>query len=68
MVFLTGVTGTAYDYNSETRFYVRFNGSEAYVFTWDAEMKRLKPIAEGTADIPDDLEEAISAKLQAHML
>ncbi|HEX4371936.1 MAG TPA: hypothetical protein VHZ50_01405 [Puia sp.] len=60
------VTATPYDYNSEPRFYVSFNGSEQYVFAWDAEMKRLTAIGDGTADIPDDLEEAISAKLLSH--
>ena len=60
------IIATPYDYNSETRFYVSYNDGEDYVFAWDEELKRLRAISDGTGDIPESLEEAISKKLHPH--
>jgi hypothetical protein len=60
------VVATPYDYNGEKRFYVSYNSDESYVFAWDSQLERLTAIGEGTAEIPDSLEEAISLKLQPH--
>jgi hypothetical protein len=57
------VKATPYEFNTETRFLVSFNGSEEYVFTWDSSLGRLTAIGDGSADIPDTIEEAIADRL-----
>ena len=59
------VKATPYEYNTETRFRVTFNGSPVYIFVWDSELKQLSAIGEGTDTIPVNLEEAISNHLMA---
>lgn len=59
------VKATPYDFNTETRFLVSYNGSDEYVFTWDSSLGRLTAIGDGSADIPDAVEEAIAEKLQS---
>jgi len=51
-------------FNGVNRFYVGINGSPEHVFTWDSEIKKLRPIDDGSSIIPDILEEAINQKLQ----
>jgi hypothetical protein len=58
------VQATPYDFNTETRFLVSFNGSDEYVFAWDANLARLAAIGDEAVDIPDNLEEAIAGRLQ----
>lgn len=55
-----------YNFNEETRFYVSYNGSEEYAFAWDEDLKRPAALGNGTADIPESLEEAIALKLLPH--
>ncbi|HZG26198.1 MAG TPA: hypothetical protein VEZ17_16535 [Chitinophagaceae bacterium] len=64
------VDGVPYDvrinpftFNTETRFTVAFNGSEDYVFVWDPSLGIYSAIGAEGADIPDNLEEAISREL-----
>ena len=52
-------------FNTETRFYVRYNGGTEHVFTWDSSLGRLAAIDDDSIDIPDDLEIAVAEKLQA---
>jgi hypothetical protein len=59
------VKAKPYEFNTETRFLVSYNGSEEYVFTWDSSLGRLTAIGDGSADIPDAIEEAIAEKLQS---
>ena len=59
------VKATPYEFNTETRFLVSYNESEEYVFTWDSSIGRLTAIGDGTAEIPDSVEEAIAEKLQS---
>jgi hypothetical protein len=59
------VKATPYEFNTETRFLVSYNGSEEYVFTWDSSLGRLIAIGDGSADIPDTIEEAIADRLQS---
>lgn len=59
------VKATPFEFNTETRFRVSFNGSPIYIFVWDSELKRLTAIGDGTDTIPDSLEEAISEHLVA---
>jgi|SRR5687767_4371316 len=52
-------------FNDEVRFYVNVNGGTDHVFTWDSELGRLRAIDDQSSIMPDALEEAISAKLEA---
>jgi hypothetical protein len=57
------VTATPFEFNTETRYKVRYNGNE-HIFTWDSSIGRLAPIDEDSSEIPGSLEEAISERLQ----
>lgn len=61
------VNATPFEFNSETRYKVSFNGSEEYIFTWDSSLGRLAPIGDETVEIPDNLEVAISGRLQSKL-
>ena len=57
------VTASPFEYNTETRYKVRYNGNE-HIFTWDSSLGRLVAIDDDAGIIPDSLEEAIAGKLQ----
>lgn len=57
------VTASPFEYNTETRYKVNYNGTE-HIFTWDSSLGRLAPIDDDAADIPDNLESAIAERLQ----
>jgi hypothetical protein len=57
------VTASPFEYNTETRYKVRYNGNE-HIFTWDSSLGRLVAIDDDAGIIPDSLEEAIAEKLQ----
>ncbi|MEJ7680139.1 MAG: hypothetical protein WKG06_20220 [Segetibacter sp.] len=57
------VKASPFEFNTETRFGVSFNGSEDYIFTYDAAAGRYVAIGDETATIPDELEVAIADKL-----
>ena len=64
------IDGVPYDvqikpftFNTETRFTISFNGSEEYVFAWDANLSLYAAIGTEGVDIPDSLEQAISQHL-----
>ena len=59
------VKATPFEFNTETRFSVSFNGSEEYIFTYDVSLKQYVPIGDDTATIPADLEVAIAERLYA---
>jgi hypothetical protein len=59
---------TPYEFNTETRYRVSFNGSEEHVFTWDSSLGRLAAIDDNSSTLPDDLEVAIAEKLQSTRL
>jgi hypothetical protein len=59
------VSVAPFEFNTETRFHVSYNGGEDHVFTWDSRLGRLAPIDDDSATMPDNLEEAIAQKLQA---
>jgi hypothetical protein len=59
------VQAIPFDFNGEKRYRVSINGNEEHIFTWDSEMKRLAAIDDDAATIPDNLEVAISDKLQS---
>ena len=54
-----------FEFNTETRFRVKYNGGDEHIFTWDSSLGRLAAIDEDAATIPDDLETAIDQRLQA---
>lgn len=62
------VKATPYEFNTETRFLVSYNGSEEYVFTWDSTLGRLAVIGDEGVDIPVTIEEAIAEKLQSTVM
>ena len=59
------VQATPYKFNGEVRYRVSFNGGLEHVFTWDSSTGRLRAIDDEASTLPDNLEEAISEKLQS---
>lgn len=58
------VRATPFPFNDDIRFRVNYNGGPMFVFVWDQQLKRLTAIGDGTETIPDNLESAISQKLE----
>ena len=58
------VRAKPYEYNTETRFLVDYDGDE-HVFTWDSSLGRMAAIDDDAATIPDGLEVAIAERLQS---
>jgi len=54
-----------FSFNGETHYRVSFNGSPEHVFTWDSSLGQLRAINDESSTIPDNLEIAISEKLQS---
>ena len=54
-----------FEFNTETRFKVQYNGGDEHIFTWDSSVGRLTAIDDDAGNIPDDLETAIAQRLQA---
>jgi hypothetical protein len=52
-------------FNDDVRFRVSFNGSPEHVFTWDSSLGQLRAIDDDSSIMPDNLELAISEKLQS---
>ena len=59
------VKAVPFEFNTETRFKVNYNGGDEHIFTWDLSLGRLVAIDDDAATIPDDLEVAIAQRLQA---
>ena len=59
------VTVVPFEFNTETRFRVSYNGGDEHIFTWDSSIGRLAPIDDDAATMPDDLEAAIAQRLQS---
>jgi len=59
------VKATPFTFNEEIRYKVSFNGSPEHVFTWDSSLGQLRAIDDDSSTLPDNLEEAISEKLQS---
>lgn len=59
------VQATPFNFNGETRYRVSVNGNSEHIFTWDSQLKRLIAIDDDAATLPDNLEVAISDKLQS---
>jgi len=59
------VQATPYKFNGEVRYMVSFNGGREHVFTWDSSTGQLRAIDDEASTLPDNLEDAISEKLQS---
>ncbi len=59
------VKATPFRFNDGIRYTVSFNGSPEHVFTWDSSLGQLRAINDDSSTIPDNLEMAISEKLQS---
>jgi hypothetical protein len=59
------VTAVPYTFNGEVRYSVSFNGSPEHVFTWDSSLGQLRAIDDDSSTMPDNLEMAISKRLQS---
>ena len=59
------VKAVPFSFNGETRYRVSFNGSPEHVFTWDSSLGQLRAIDDDSSTLPDNLEIAISEKLQS---
>lgn len=59
------VTAEPYEFNTETRYKVTYNGGEEHIFTWDSSLGRLTAIDDDSITIPDDVEVAIAQRLQS---
>ena len=58
------VEAKSFDFNDDQRYYIRVNGGEDHVFSWDAQLRRFRSL-DDASDIPTTLEEAISRKLES---
>lgn len=54
-----------FEFNTETRFKVTYNGNQEHIFTWDSSIGRLAAIDDDSSNLPDNLERAIAERLQA---
>jgi hypothetical protein len=59
------VKAAPFTFNGEIRYRVRFNESSEHVFTWDSSLGQLRAIDDDASTMPDNLEIAISEKLQS---
>jgi hypothetical protein len=59
------VKAIPFRFNGEMRYRVSFNGSPEHVFTWDSSLGQLRAINDDSSTMPDNLELAISEKLQS---
>ena len=59
------VKAVPFSFNGETRYRVSFNGSPEHVFTWDSSLSQLRAIDDDSSTLPDNLEIAISERLQS---
>lgn len=59
------VHAAPFNFNGEQLYRVSINGNDDHIFTWDSELKRLTAIDDDASTLPDDLEVAISKRLQS---
>ena len=59
------IRAVPFEFNTETRFRVSYNGGEEHIFTWDSSLGRMAPIDDESSTMPDDLEVAIANRLQS---
>jgi len=59
------VSAKSFRFNGEVRYRVSVNGGSEHVFTWDSSLGQLRAIDDEASTLPDNVEEAISEKLQS---
>jgi hypothetical protein len=59
------VAAKPFRFNGEVRYRVSVNGGFEHVFTWDSSLGEFRAIDDEASTLPDNLEEAISGKLQS---
>jgi hypothetical protein len=59
------VNAKPFRFNGEVRYRVSVNGGSEHVFTWDSSLGQLRAIDDEASVLPDNVEEAISEKLQS---
>jgi hypothetical protein len=59
------VSAKPFRFNGEVRYRVSVNGNSEHVFTWDSSLGQLRAIDDDASTLPDNVEEAISEKLQS---
>jgi hypothetical protein len=59
------VSAKPFRFNEEVRYSVSVNGGSEHVFTWDSSLGQLRAIDDDASTLPDNVEEAISEKLQS---
>lgn len=59
------VNAKPFRFNGEVRYRVSVNGGSEHVFTWDSSLGQLRAIDDEASTLPDNVEEAISEKLQS---
>jgi hypothetical protein len=59
------VSANPFPFNGEVRYRVSVNGGTEHVFTWDSSLGQLRAIDDEASTLPDNVEEAISEKLQS---
>ena len=52
-----------FQYNSEERYKVSYNGGREDIFVWDSSIKRFRALDDDASTMPDVLDIAISEKL-----
>jgi len=57
------VKAEPYDYNTEKRFKVSYDGRE-FIFAYDSNIGRYSAIGDDAADIPDSLGDYVAEKLE----
>ncbi|MBO9155267.1 hypothetical protein ACFOTA_23860 [Chitinophaga sp. GCM10012297] len=58
------VKATPFRFNDETRFTISYNGGPDHIFAWDDSTMEFTAIDDDASAIPDEMENAISLKLQ----
>ena len=59
------ISAQPFQFNEEVRYRVSVNGGPEHVFTWDSSLGQLRAIDDEASTLPDNVEEAISEKLQS---
>ena len=59
------ITAKPFRFNGEIRYRVSVNGGAEHVFTWDSSLGELRAIDDEASTLPDNVEEAISERLQS---
>ncbi len=59
------VKASPFEFNGSTRFNIKINSSDEFIFTYDPSVKQFISLGDDAATIPSDLETAISGRLLA---